>query len=366
MERRIAVAACQMDAELAAKSVRLERAARLIEAAAHDGARLVALPELFNTGYALGREIVGAAEPIDGPTVDFLVDQAQRYGIVVAGSLLVRDAGEVFNALIVAGRDGRTWRYDKCFPWAWERSTFARGSGPVIAETELGRIGLMIGWDAAHPSVWADYAGRVQMIATVSCPLDVSGARYRLEDGRAFRGAELPWARGFVGIERRLFAEMVPEQAAWLGVPVVGTGACGRFTVAIPGGEVITALHAVKRPRAWSSVVSRAGVEAHGEPTAATLVDDAAARQGARIDVTAGETYVVSEVAVPSMPPSPIGEQPKSRVPKAALVLSDQVVPKLMEPIYASNRDRAHGVVPQDLATRLKAMLRPASRRRSR
>jgi len=51
MPHTLKIAAVQMDAARSPVTVRLGRAARLIEAAAQQGAKLIVLPQQFHTGY---------------------------------------------------------------------------------------------------------------------------------------------------------------------------------------------------------------------------------------------------------------------------------------------------------------------------
>ena len=68
MPKTIKVATVQMDAMPAPVSERLERAEKIVVQAAQEGAQLVVLPELFNTGYAYIDDNYILAEPLDGMT----------------------------------------------------------------------------------------------------------------------------------------------------------------------------------------------------------------------------------------------------------------------------------------------------------
>src|SRR5512134_2245718 len=102
MPRKLKVAAVQMDAAPAPVSSRLERAADLIAEAASGGVRLVVLPELFNTGYEYSDGNYPLAERMDGPTVTWMMRQAAKHNIHLAGTLLLADDEDVYNrALLV-------------------------------------------------------------------------------------------------------------------------------------------------------------------------------------------------------------------------------------------------------------------------
>jgi predicted amidohydrolase len=72
MPRTIKTAAIQLDAAPAPTAVRLQRAADQVASAAKEGAQLIVLPEIFNTGYAYTHLNHHLAEPMDGPTVTWL------------------------------------------------------------------------------------------------------------------------------------------------------------------------------------------------------------------------------------------------------------------------------------------------------
>ncbi len=131
---------------------------------------MVVLPELFNCGYAYSQRNFALAESFADETVTWLRAQAAGHGVHLAASLLLRDGDEVFNAALLFAPDGRWWRYDKQYPYVWERVYFREGHGVTVADTELGRLGLMICWDSAHADVWARYVGQVDALVIMSCP----------------------------------------------------------------------------------------------------------------------------------------------------------------------------------------------------
>lgn len=86
---------------------------------------LVLLPETCLTGYvspAGDFDLSPQAEPLDGPTAARLARLAREHQVVLAGPLIERDGGRVFNSFLVFGPDGALLaRYRKRHPWIPER-----------------------------------------------------------------------------------------------------------------------------------------------------------------------------------------------------------------------------------------------------
>jgi predicted amidohydrolase len=146
----------------------LETARRLVRQAAENGAQVVVLPALLNTGYAYTPRLTQAAEARSGATFETLCALSAELGVVVAGGLLLREGCEVHSVLAVAAPDGQPAVYAQRRVCLWERCYFVPGKGPVVAETRAGRLGLLAGWDAADPALWEAYAGRVDAVLVAS------------------------------------------------------------------------------------------------------------------------------------------------------------------------------------------------------
>jgi Carbon-nitrogen hydrolase len=184
VSRTLKVAIVQLDVTPTPTPDRLVRAERLITQAAQDGAQLIALPEVFNTGYRYHvDENFQRAEPLDGLTVTWMKNLSAWLNIHLAGSILLRDGGEIYNALLLTAPDGQLWRYDKNYPWGWEHAYSRGGQGTTVAHTALGDIGLLICWDVAHPNLWQHYVGQVDLMLLSSCPPDLGKPTYEFGDG---------------------------------------------------------------------------------------------------------------------------------------------------------------------------------------
>jgi predicted amidohydrolase len=191
MKQKLKVAAIQMDCASAPVTERLSRLAPLIAEAAQADAQLVVLPELFNTGYEFHARNYALAEPLDGETITWMKMQAAQHDIHLAGTLLLLDKTDIYNTASLVAPNGRLWRYDKYYVPLWERAYFRGGHQTIVADTDLGRLGMMICWDQMHPDLWAHYAGNVDAIVIMSCPGDWDTADLVFPDGFRARFMDL-------------------------------------------------------------------------------------------------------------------------------------------------------------------------------
>jgi len=335
MPRSFKVAVTQMDPAPQPVEERLTRADALLAAAAAQGAALVALPELFNTGYIYDERNYALAEPENGPTADWLRQMARRYNLHLGGALLLRDGDEIYDSLLLAAPDGRTWRYDKRYPWAWERAYFRPGRGVTVAETSLGRIGLLICWDVAHLELWQAYAGKVDLMLVSSCPPDVSQPVYTFPDGRQASleqgGKRVAAMKGVGGLA---FGQMVDEQAAWLGVPLLNAMGAGHFSSPLPRPAALILSLLPQNLRLARYLFRGLQVRIDCPMIPGGKVLDAQGRPLAQLRPEAGDALIVADVTLGDAPLQLARPQPPSPLPPIAYEMSDRLLPRLMLPLY--------------------------------
>jgi predicted amidohydrolase len=154
----VAVAVVQTEPVIGDLAGNLGRIADVVTAAAADGARLVVLPELCITGYMFEdrSEALALAEPIpDGPSARVLVDLAQDLGIYLVAGFAERDGDALFNSSILTGPRGYVGRYRKVHLWDNENTIFSPGdAGLPVFDTDLGRVGMLICYDAWFPEAF--------------------------------------------------------------------------------------------------------------------------------------------------------------------------------------------------------------------
>ncbi len=115
---------------------------------------LIVLPEMFSTGFTMAAAEV--AEPVDGPTTQWMKAVAKRTGAVVTGSVVVNDAGAYLNRLIWMCPDGSYTTYDKrhLFRMAAEHKHYAPGAKQLLVELNGWHLCPLVCYDLRFP-VWS-------------------------------------------------------------------------------------------------------------------------------------------------------------------------------------------------------------------
>ena len=130
---------------------------QLAEEAVHDGANLIVLPELANTGYTFETraEAYAHAETLDeGPSIKTWRAFAREHQVYLVAGFAERDGLKLYDSAVLFGPDGLLGHYRKAHLWNQEKLWFSPGDlGFPVFETPIGRIGLMICWDVWFPEV---------------------------------------------------------------------------------------------------------------------------------------------------------------------------------------------------------------------
>ena len=112
---------------------------------------LVVLPETFTSGFS--NDAIGNAETMDGPTVDWIREQALKLDAAVTGSVQLRTEQGVFNRMLFATPDGALTHYDKrhLFSFAKEHERYAAGQQRVVVAWKGWNILLQVCYDLRFP-----------------------------------------------------------------------------------------------------------------------------------------------------------------------------------------------------------------------
>jgi len=138
----------------------LKRAVLLAEQAAHDGAEIICLPELFRTPYFPQyerKDVSALAEPIDGESVNAFLSFTGKYQVTAIVPIFeLGPGGRFFNTAIVL-HDGALLKppYRKVHiphdPLFFEKNYFSAGTGYAVYSTPIIRFGVLICYDQWFP-----------------------------------------------------------------------------------------------------------------------------------------------------------------------------------------------------------------------
>jgi len=311
----------------------------------------VVLPELFNVGYEYHERNYALAEPINGQTMTWMKAQAAQHNIHLAGSFMLLDGDDIFNSAFIIAPDGRTWRYDKIYPYNWERAYFREGRSTTVADTDLGKLGMLICWDTAHSDLWQRYAGKVDALVITSCPPSMHRADLVFPDGERFSGTIM----GRQAPEDSHFQDKdIEDQARWIGVPVVASTGAGTFRSRMPLPQI--SVSGILGPRSdlqqYLQQAHEAILEAGFERFAKII--DANGQVVSRVE-NDGDGFTVAEVELADTQPQPAEAQPKMRLPGAGYFAIDFFGANAMVPLYREGVRRQWGthMAPLDPRTKM-------------
>ncbi|MEW5707817.1 MAG: carbon-nitrogen hydrolase family protein [Pseudomonadota bacterium] len=255
--------------------------------AVRQGAKLVVFPECMNTGYLFDspEHCRSLAEPVTGRYVQAMAELAREYGLHIASGFTEFDpiTGKVYNSgLLLDPRGDLVVHYQKQFLATHDQNWFEVGAkGCPVADTELGRVGLLICFDGRIPEI-------ARCLALQGAEVIVDMANFFAMDQ-----AEM-W------VPARAY-----ENGVWL---VAATKAGVERSIYYPGGSLIVA--------PGGEIKARMPYDVHG--VASAEIDPAAAREK-RWHVT-GDRFADRRPEVYGILGQPFAETPLAGELERALV----------------------------------------------
>ncbi|MEG0291105.1 MAG: carbon-nitrogen hydrolase family protein [Anaerovoracaceae bacterium] len=154
--KNIKLAMCQMNV-VADKKANIHKAEQMIRAAAAEGANVIALPEIWNSPYAV-RHFRENSEEDGGATYTFMSEIAKELGIyLIGGSIPELCNDEVYNTSYSFNKEGeligkhrKVHLFDVDIEGGIsfrESDVFSPGDKTTVIETEYGNIGIAICFD---------------------------------------------------------------------------------------------------------------------------------------------------------------------------------------------------------------------------
>jgi predicted amidohydrolase len=153
----VRIACCQLSPDVDRPAPNPAIAREAIAAAVADGAQIVVLPELSNSGYVFrsAEEVEAAAVPRDGELLRGWIEEARRGDALVVGGFCERAPdGRLYNSCALVDGERVAAVYRKLHLWGEEASWFSPGEEPApVVDTRYGRIGLAVCYDIEFPEL---------------------------------------------------------------------------------------------------------------------------------------------------------------------------------------------------------------------
>ncbi|MEH7253605.1 nitrilase-related carbon-nitrogen hydrolase [Neobacillus niacini] len=143
----------QFDSQPGNVKENIARSLMYMDKAAQQGAKLVVLPELCQSGYDLTREMVNqVAETIDGESVKQWINFARSHNMYIVGGLCEQADGLIYNSAVLIGPEGHIGTYRKVHLFGNEKEIFAQGDkGVPVFDLGWVKLSMLICYDLRFP-----------------------------------------------------------------------------------------------------------------------------------------------------------------------------------------------------------------------
>ncbi len=161
-ESLVTIACCQIEPHVGEKDENVEKTLMFANEAVDQGAYIVLLPELANTGYMFNtrKEAFSLAEVVPGgETTQRWEELAKDRGVYLAAGIAEREGYSLYNTSVLIGPDGFIGSYRKLHLWNREKLFFEPGDlGLPVFHTPIGRLGMIVCYDMWFPELIRIYA----------------------------------------------------------------------------------------------------------------------------------------------------------------------------------------------------------------
>lgn len=146
------VAAVQMNCDLGKIENNLNAVEKMIREGACQGALLIVVPELFDTGYRTEEKDELIAGTIPGPTTNRIFKICEELNIYVIGTTLEKTNGKPFDTAFLVGPQGLVGIYRKNALWDKENERFQKGSFEYpVFDIGFCKVGIQICYEIGFP-----------------------------------------------------------------------------------------------------------------------------------------------------------------------------------------------------------------------
>jgi N-carbamoylputrescine amidase len=150
----IRIAAIISSAKVGDTANNLNQMAEWIKKAAEKKASVVCFPEMAITGYHVRKAISAVAEPVPGPSTDYLLNLAEVNKITILAGLAEKDVNRhIYASHVVIAPDGIKGVYRKIHLGPSEKALFTAGDSIPVFEINDLKFGIQLCYDAHFPEL---------------------------------------------------------------------------------------------------------------------------------------------------------------------------------------------------------------------
>ncbi|EAI4298571.1 carbon-nitrogen hydrolase family protein [Campylobacter lari] len=148
MEKKIQVALIQFSPLSYDVSNNINKALFLSKQALEKGAKIIVLPELFNSGYCIedkDKKYAFSLENLNHPILKILHDLAIKYKAYIIACSIEKDKNKLFDTAYIIGAKGLVGKYRKIYLWGKENKRFSKGKKYPIFKLKFQNFNIKIG-----------------------------------------------------------------------------------------------------------------------------------------------------------------------------------------------------------------------------
>lgn len=159
MPRKIKICIVQFAPLSYEREKNLNKALNLASKAVSEGAKIIALPELFDSGYCVedkDKEFSIEFSNLNHPTLKTLFDFAKKHEVAFIACSIEKQNDKLFDTAYIISKEGLIGKYNKIYLWGNEKQRFSPGQNYPVFELEIQKdfhikIGLQICYEIGFP-----------------------------------------------------------------------------------------------------------------------------------------------------------------------------------------------------------------------
>lgn len=143
----------------------------MIDTCAAEGAKLINIPEAFATSLNLPN-VKELAQKNDGEICTKLIDKAKEHSVYIIAGFIEEDDDKIYSTSVLVNPRGEIQgKYRRRFIYDLEKHFIAKGNEVCIVDTDIAKIGIIMGYDVNFPEATKELF--YQKVEIIVCPAQI-------------------------------------------------------------------------------------------------------------------------------------------------------------------------------------------------